>query len=99
MNPRELSEWGVLPNRNSDIYTTFTAAMIKLIPKRQREFLAVIGIADESTIEMKNLSQDASVKKILSMLTEQNEFVKSLPDTVTYRFRHRCSLEAYKKII
>ena len=52
LNLRTLSEQGALPDRNSDIYTTFTAAMIDPLPARQREFLAVMGLADEFTVEM-----------------------------------------------
>lgn len=49
---RTLSERGVLPNPQSDIYTTFTAAMIDPLPPRQRAFFAVMGLADEFTVEM-----------------------------------------------
>ena len=49
---RTLSERGVLPSRHSDIYATFTAAMIDPLPEKQREFLAVMGLADEFTVEM-----------------------------------------------
>ena len=52
LNLRTLSEQGALPDRNSDIYTTFTAAMIDPLPARQREFLSVMGLADEFTVEM-----------------------------------------------
>ena len=89
LNLRTLSERGVLPSRNSDIYTTFTAAMIDPLPEKQREFLAVMGLADEFTIEMAQcITGDADAGQILSMLTEQNAFVTRLPDGVTYRFHH-----------
>ena len=52
LNLRTLSERGVLPSRDSDIYATFTAAMIDPLPEKQREFLAVMGLADEFTVEM-----------------------------------------------
>ena len=89
LNLRTLSERGVLPSRNSDIYTTFTAAMIDPLPEKQREFLAVMGLADEFTIEMAQcITGDADAGQILSMLTAQNAFVTRLPDGVTYRFHH-----------
>ncbi len=89
LNLRTLSERGVLPDRNSDIYTTFTAAMIDPLPKQQREFLAVMGLADEFTTEMAYfITGDTNAGQILSMLTAQNAFVKCLPDGVTYRFHH-----------
>ena len=89
LNLRTLSERGVLPSRNSDIYATFTAAMIDPLPERQREFLAIMGLADEFTIEMAQyITGDADAAQILVMLTEQNAFVTRLPDGVTYRFHH-----------
>ena len=89
LNLRTLSERGVLPSRNSDIYTTFTAAMIDPLPEKQREFLAVMGLADEFTVEMaQRITGDADAGQILSMLTAQNAFVTRLPDGATYRFHH-----------
>ena len=89
LNLRTLSERGVLPSRNSDIYTTFTAAMIDPLPEKQREFLAVMGLADEFTMEMARfVSGDADAERLLAVLTEQNAFVKCLPDGVTFRFHH-----------
>ena len=89
LNLRTLSERGVLPSRNSDIYTTFTAAMIDPLPEKQREFLAVMGLADEFTVEMAQcITGDADAGQILSMLTAQNAFVTRLPDGATYRFHH-----------
>ena len=89
LNLRTLSKCGALPDRNSDIYTMFTAAMIDPLPKQQREFLAVMGLADEFTVQMAQfITGDADARQILSMLTEQNAFVTCLPDGVTYRFHH-----------
>ena len=89
LNLRTLSERGVLPSRNSDIYATFTAAMIDPLPEKQREFLAVMGLADEFTVEMAQyITGDPDAGQILSLLTEQNAFVTRLPDGVTYRFHH-----------
>ena len=86
---RTLSERGVLPSRHSDIYATFTAAMIDPLPQKQREFLAVMGLADEFSAEMAQyITGDADAGQILSLLTEQNAFVARLPDGVTYRFHH-----------
>ena len=89
LNLRTLSEHGVLPSRDSDIYATFTAAMIDPLPEQQREFLAVMGLADEFTVEMAQyITGDAEAGEILSLLTEQNAFVTRLPDGATYRFHH-----------
>ena len=78
-----------LPDRNSDIYTMFTAAMIDPLPEKQQEFLAVMGLADEFTVEMARfVTGDDNAEKLLCVLTEQNAFVKCLPDGVTFRFHH-----------
>ena len=89
LNLRTLSERGVLPSRHSDIYATFTAAMIDPLPEKQRRFLAVMGLADEFTVEMaQDITGDADAGQILSALTEQNAFVTRLPDGGAYRFHH-----------
>lgn len=89
LNLLTLSECGALPDRNSDIYSTFTAAMIDPLPEKQQEFLAVMGLADEFTVEMARfVTGDSHAEKLLSVLTEQNAFVKCLPDGVTFRFHH-----------
>ena len=89
LNLRTLSERGALPDRNSDIYSMFTAAMIDPLPEKQQEFLAVMGLADEFTVEMARfVTGDSNAEKLLSVLTEQNAFVKCLPGGVTFRFHH-----------
>ncbi len=89
LNLRALSERGALPDRNSDIYAMFTAAMIEPLGAEQREFLAVMGLADEFTVEMARfVTQAADAEAVLAGLTEQNAFVKCLPDGETYRFHH-----------
>ncbi len=89
LNLRTLHEQGALPDRRSDIYATFTAAMIDPLPERQREFLAVMGLTDEFSEDMARfVTGDADAGEILAALTAQNAFVKRLPDGVTYRFHH-----------
>lgn len=89
LNLRTLSECGVLPGRNSDIYATFTAAMIDPLPEKQQAFLSVMGLADEFTVEMARfVTGDDDAEKLLSALTAQNAFVTCLSDGVTYRFHH-----------
>ena len=99
LNLRMFSEHGVLPDRNSDISSIFTAAMIDPLPERQREFLAVMGLADEFTVEMARfVTGDARAEELLAALTGQNAFVKRLPDGVTYRFHHmmkECALRTF----
>ena len=89
LNLRTFSEHGVLPSRQSDIYTTFSEAMIDPLSEKQQAFLAVMGLADEFTVEMaRYVTGDAEAAQIVSMLTEQNAFVTRLPDGVSYRFHH-----------
>ena len=89
LNLRSLAEHGKLPDKSSDIYAMFTAAMIDPLPDAQREFLAVMGLADEFTADMAHfVTQSENTVKFLAALTEQNAFAKRLPDGVTYRFHH-----------
>ena len=89
LNLRTLSEQGRLPDRNSDIYTMFTEAMIDPLSPEQREFLAVMGLADEFTIEMACAVMGIfDVESILTTLTEQNAFLKRLSGTGLFRFHH-----------
>ena len=89
LNLRTLSERGALPDRYSDIYAMFIAAMVDPLPERQRELLAVMGLADEFTAEMARFVTDnGDAQELLDLLTAQNAFVKCLPDGVTYRFHH-----------
>ena len=63
--------------------------LIDPLPDKHREFLAVMGLADEFTTEMARfITEDNDAGEILSLLTEQNAFVKCLPDGITYRFHH-----------
>ena len=63
--------------------------MIDPLPEQQREFLAVMGLADEFTVQMAQyVTGNADAGQILSALTEQNAFVTRLSDGATYRFHH-----------
>ena len=89
LNLRALAEHGALPDHTSDIYTMFSAAMIDPLPPQQQEFLAVMGLADEFTAEMARfITENGETPQLLAALTEQNAFVRRLPDGVTYRFHH-----------
>ncbi len=61
-----------LPDHTSDIYSMFTAAMIAPLPPKQREFLAVMGLADEFTAEMARfITENEDTDSLLLALTEQ----------------------------
>ena len=66
LNLRTLSERGALPDPSSDIYATFTAAMIDPLPEKRQEFLAVMGLADEFTADMARfVTGDADTERLL----------------------------------
>ena len=89
LNLRTLAERGSFPDRNSDVYAMFTAALIDPLPPKMKEFLAVMGLADEFTAEEARIVTGMEeAERIIVALTEQNAFVTRLPDGVTYRFHH-----------
>lgn len=72
---------GELPDNHSDIYEMFSAAMIDPLPEIQREFLVVMGLADEFSAEMaKFITENEDTKQLLSAMTKQNAFVSRLTD-------------------
>ena len=84
-----LEDRGALPDKNSDIYDLFTAAMFDPLPPMQQEFLTVLGLADEFTIEMAQVvTGRPDAADLLATLTRHNAFVKRLPDSDLYRFHH-----------
>ena len=59
----------------------FSAALIDPLPPRHREFLAVMGLADEFTVDMaREITGYDDAEDILAALTGQNAFVTRLPD-------------------
>mgnify|MGYP000358660985 CR=1 FL=1 len=73
----------------SDIYAMFTAAMLESLPEKTRGFLAVMGLADEFTVEMaRAVTALPDAEEVLRALTQQNAFVTRLPDGVSFRFHH-----------
>ncbi len=55
LNLCAFAEQGELPDDHSDIYEMFSAAMIDPLPEKQREFLIVLGLADEFSQKWQNL--------------------------------------------
>ena len=102
LNLRTLSERGTLPDPNSDIYTMFSAAMIDPLPPRRQEFLAVMGLADEFTVEMAQfISGNKNAAALIAAMTEQNAFVTRLTDGGTFRFHHMmksCAERAFRTL-
>ncbi len=75
------AERGSLLQPGSDIYDMFTAAMLESLPEKTRGFLAVMGLADEFTVEMaRAVTALPDAEEVLRALTQQNAFVTRLPD-------------------
>ena len=68
----------------------------------QQEFLTVLSLADEFTIEMaKAVTGRADAAELLADLTTRNAFVKRLPDSDRYRCHHvmkHCAMRAFHKL-
>ena len=89
LNLHALAERGSLLQLGSDIYAMFTAAMLESLPEKTRGFLAVMGLADEFTVEMAQaVTALPDAEEVLRALTQQNAFVTRLPDGVSFRFHH-----------
>lgn len=89
LNLQTLEERGALPDRDSDIYDLFTAAMLDPLPPVQREFVTVLGLADEFTVAMaRAVTGRDDAAALLADLTSRNAFVRRLPDSDRYRFHH-----------
>lgn len=99
LNLCSFAERGELPDDHSDIYEMFSAAMIDPLPEKQREFLIVLGLADEFSAEMaKFITENEDTKQLLSAMTRQNAFISRLADEGTYRFHHmmkECAEQAF----
>ncbi len=99
---QSLTERGTLPGKNSDISALFTTAMIDPLPPVQQEFLTVLGMVDEFTVEMAEaITGRSDAAALLAELTSRNAFVKRLPDSDRYRCHHMlkdCAAQAFQKL-
>ena len=102
LNLHSLAERGILLSENADIYSMFTAAMLENLPHQKREFLAVMGLADEFTVEMARVvTEMPDAEEILLPLTEQNAVVTRLPDGKAFRFHHmlkECAVRLFARL-
>lgn len=72
LNLHALAERGSLLQPGSDIYAMFTAAMLESLPEKTRGFLAVMGLADEFTVEMaRAVTALPDAEEVLRALTQQ----------------------------
>ena len=86
---RSMEEYGDMTGDMLDIYEMFNSALIEPLEAEVREFLAVMSLADEFSLEMAEyITQNDNSKELLRGLTESNAFVRRLSDGVNYRFHH-----------
>lgn len=89
LNFCHLEEYGTLPDKKSDIYKMFVSTMIRPLTEELQQFLTIMGLADEFTIEMaKSITAMENTETLLSILTEKNAFVTYLANSGTFRFHH-----------
>ena len=97
-----LTEQGTFPDRHSNIYQMFTAALIDPLSPENQKFLAVMGLADEFTAEMaRAITGRKDTDAVLAMLTAQNAFVTRLPNGQNFRFHHmmkECAGQVFRRL-
>ena len=86
---RSMEEYGDMTGDMLDIYEMFNSALIDPLEAEVREFLAVMSLADEFSLEMAEyITQNSASEELLRGLTESNAFVRRLADGSGYRFHH-----------
>jgi len=87
---RSYADYGHLPEGKHSIYEMFTSTLIAPLPDEKKEFIMVMGLADEFDVEMADFVTEipGGTAEILAELVEQNSFVTALYDGRTYRFHH-----------
>ena len=102
LNLCTFSENRQLADHHSDIYEMFSAAMIAPLSRKQQEFLAVMGLADEFSVEMAAfVTKNPETEQILASMTSQNAFVSRLSDGNSFRFHHmmkECAQRTFSKL-
>ena len=92
-------ESGHFPDHTSNIYDMFSSAMIAPLSDAQQEFLTVMGLADEFTVEMALfITGNPEAGQILFLMTRQNAFITPLSDGISFRFHHmmkECTQRAF----
>ncbi len=88
LNLHALAERGSLLQPGSDIYAMFTAAMLESLPEKTRGFLAVMGLADEFTVEM---------ARAVTALPDAGDMLASLSPAELLQRLDRCPVEALQR--
>ena len=98
---RFFSESGALPCPDTDILELFSAALIDPLSADEREFLAVMSLADEFTAdEAAEVTRIENARGLLATLSERNAFVTRI-DGTSYRFHHMlrvCARKLFEKL-
>lgn len=88
LNLHALAERGSLLQPGPDIYAMFTAAMLESLPEKTRGFLAVMGLADEFTVEM---------ARAVTALPDAGDLLASLSPAELLQRLDRCPVEVLQR--
>ena len=88
LNFKAYAQNGCWLSSSADIFTLIDQVLLDPLPERQREFLILIGIADEFTAEQAAyLWQHPDALKLLGTLSKNNAFITRNENAI-YRYHH-----------
>lgn len=88
LNFKAYAQNGCWLSSSADIFTLIDQVLLEPLPERQREFLILIGIADEFTADQATyLWQHPDAVKLLASLSKNNAFITRNENAI-YRYHH-----------
>jgi len=88
LNFKAYAQNGYWLSSSTDIFTLIDQVLLEPLPERQREFLILIGIADEFTADQATyLWQHPDAVKLLTSLSKNNAFITRNENAI-YRYHH-----------
>ena len=88
LNFKAYAQNGCWLSSSADIFTLIDQVLLEPLPERQREFLILIGIADEFTADQATyLWQHPDAVKLLTSLSKNNAFITRNENAI-YRYHH-----------
>lgn len=98
LNFKSYAQNGCWLSSSSDIYTLIDQVLLEPLPERQREFLILIGMADEFTFKQAAyLWSHADAPDLLDSLSKNNAFITKNENGI-YRYHHmlrRCTRQKF----
>lgn len=89
LNLKSFSQHGTFLTGSHDIYEMLNDSLLVPLQKNERDFLLRIGLADEFTLEQAEfITRLTETEGIARKLSQNNAFVRLLPDGKTYRLHH-----------